>query len=215
MRRGDQAHVDLDRTRTAEPHERTLFKHTQKLGVHARRHGGDLVEEERAAMSAFEQSFLASTRIREGARLESEQLAFEQRVGQRGAVDCRLRRPCAQLRAPGTAAFALAARCSVFQSSRIDNRAGPHQDRRTEGAAVGASPRCRSVLHETTKSSALSSLNCKPQVDLLNLRTIPDACPSQRNLLFDSFFWPASAPRPVSLVVFRQALGSTSDVSPL
>ena len=120
MRRGDQAHVDLDRTRTAEPHERTLFKHTQKLGLHARRHGGDLVEEERAAMSAFEQSFLASTRIREGARLESEQLAFEQRVGQRGAVDCRLRRPCAQLRAPGTAAFALAARCSVFQSSRID-----------------------------------------------------------------------------------------------
>ena len=38
-------------------------------------------------MSSLEQPFFSPARVREGARLESEQLAFEQRVGQRRAVD--------------------------------------------------------------------------------------------------------------------------------
>ena len=40
-----------------------------------------------------------------------------------------------------------------------------------------------------------------------------DASPSRRNLLFESFSARASAPRPVSLDAFHQALGNTSDVS--
>ena len=42
---------------------------------------------------------------------------------------------------------------------------------------------------------------------------IPGASPSQMNLLSETFSVRASAPKPVSLGAFRQALSSMSDVS--
>jgi hypothetical protein len=50
---------------------------------------------------------------------------------------------------------------------------------------------------------------------LCGLCIIPDAGPSQVNLLFEPFSAHASAPKPVSLGVFRQALSSTSGALPL
>jgi hypothetical protein len=57
---GHETHVYLDRTRPAQSHEGALFKDAQKFGLYARRHGGDLVEEQRASMRALKQAFLAA-----------------------------------------------------------------------------------------------------------------------------------------------------------
>ena len=46
----------------------------------------DLVEEDRAAVRDLEQALLVGVRAGEGAALVAEELALEQRVGQRGAV---------------------------------------------------------------------------------------------------------------------------------
>jgi len=46
-------------------------------------------------------------------------------------------------------------------------------NRRAEGIAVGAPRRCRAVLHGNSKRKALSSVNCRPQLDLLNHTLFP------------------------------------------
>ena len=52
-----------------------------------RRHLADLVEEERAAVGLLEEALLVAQRAGEGAALVAEQLALEQVLGQRAAVD--------------------------------------------------------------------------------------------------------------------------------
>ncbi len=51
------------------------------------RHVANLIEEQRAAFRAFDESRLALVGHRVRAAREAKQLAFEQRVGQGGAID--------------------------------------------------------------------------------------------------------------------------------
>jgi len=71
----------------AQAHEGAFLQHTQQLGLHAGRHGGDLVKKQGAAKGAFEQAYLATAGVGERPRLEAEQFAFQQSIGQRGAVE--------------------------------------------------------------------------------------------------------------------------------
>ena len=84
---GDDAHVDGDRLRAADARERALLEDAQQLGLRARVHLADLVEEDRAAVGALEVAELARVRVGEGAALVAEQLALEQVLGDGGAVD--------------------------------------------------------------------------------------------------------------------------------
>ena len=85
--RRDQPEVDGDRSVAAEPLESALLEHAQQLGLRDDRQVADLVEEQRAVVGQFEAAGLAVVRAGEGALLVAEDLGFEQRVGQRRAVD--------------------------------------------------------------------------------------------------------------------------------
>jgi hypothetical protein len=83
VRGGDKADIDLDGTGSAEPVEGAVLKHAQQLGLHAVRHGRNLVEKERAAMGAFGQAFFAAAGVGKSARLEAEEFTLEQVSGVR------------------------------------------------------------------------------------------------------------------------------------
>ena len=83
----DQAEVGLDRSRPAEALEASLLQDAQQLGLPHRRHVGDLVEEQRAAVGQLDAPRLGAGGAGEGALLVAEHLRLEQRVGQRGAVE--------------------------------------------------------------------------------------------------------------------------------
>ena len=82
--RGDDAHVHLNFLHAAEVHELAVLQYAQNLALRVHGHGADFVEEERAPVGNFEQSFLRSNRAGEGAFDVSEQHRFEQ-VGRRRA----------------------------------------------------------------------------------------------------------------------------------
>src|SRR5436309_3196198 len=63
-----------------------LLKRPQKLGLQVHAHGTDLVQEERPARSLLEASRMGAGGSREGAALVPEELAFQKRVGHRGAI---------------------------------------------------------------------------------------------------------------------------------
>jgi len=85
--RREDAHVDRalhDRTHAA----RALgLQHAQQLGLHAQRALANLVEQHRAPVRGLEQPRLHRARVRERALLVSEQLALEEVLGDRGAVE--------------------------------------------------------------------------------------------------------------------------------
>ena len=85
--RRNQPEVDRDRLVAAEPLEAALLEHAQQLGLRDERHVADFVEEQRALVGQLEASGLAIVRAGERALLVAEDFRFEQRVGQRGAVD--------------------------------------------------------------------------------------------------------------------------------
>ena len=70
----------------ADAFERMPFQHAQKLGLNRLAHLADFVEHQRAAVGRFELADLAFGRAGERTALVAEQFAFEQRLGQRGAV---------------------------------------------------------------------------------------------------------------------------------
>src|SRR5690349_4964333 len=86
VRGGDDAHVDLDRRRASDPLEFLLLQDSQQLRLKVEPHLGDLVEEQRPAVSALKRAFDALDRTRERAFLVSEQRAFNETFGERGAV---------------------------------------------------------------------------------------------------------------------------------
>src|SRR5690606_28839692 len=90
---------DLERAAATHPLEAPLLQHAEQLGLQLGAQLADLVEEERAAVGELEPAALALGRTRERALLVAEQLALEQLLAQRRAVDRheRLRRA----RAPG------------------------------------------------------------------------------------------------------------------
>ena len=79
--------VDVKRLRTADALELLLLERAKDLGLEREWQIADLVEEQRAAMGQLESSWLALRGARERALFVAEQLAFEQRLGDRRAID--------------------------------------------------------------------------------------------------------------------------------
>ena len=77
---GDDADVDLDGLRAADPLEPALLEHAQQLGLHGQGDLADLVEEDRAAVGHLEAALALADRAGESAFLVAEQLAFQQRL---------------------------------------------------------------------------------------------------------------------------------------
>src|SRR5262249_59673256 len=71
----------------AEPGEALLVDHVEQLGLEARADLPDLVEEHGAATGQLEHALLLAARVGEGAFLVAEELALEQRFGNRAAVE--------------------------------------------------------------------------------------------------------------------------------
>ncbi len=86
---GRRNHADVHRllVAPAEAAERPLLQDAQQLHLRRRRHLRDLVEEERPAIRELEAALAAVGRAGERALLVAEDLALEQRLGNRGAVD--------------------------------------------------------------------------------------------------------------------------------
>src|SRR5213076_424485 len=87
IRGGDDADVDGLFVLAADAAERALLQDAQQLHLRRRRHLRDFVEEQRAVVRQLEAALTALDGAGEGALLVPEQLAFEQRVGNRRAVD--------------------------------------------------------------------------------------------------------------------------------
>ena len=84
---GDDADVDLDRLGAADALERMPFEHAEELGLNRGAHLADFVEHERALVGLLELADLALGGAGEGALLVAEQLALQQRLGERRAVE--------------------------------------------------------------------------------------------------------------------------------
>ena len=82
----DHAHVRVDGIRSADPLELAVFDDPQQLLLGGQRHGGDLVQEQRAAVGLLEAAGAAAGSPGERPRLVAEQFGVEQRFGQRRAV---------------------------------------------------------------------------------------------------------------------------------
>ena len=84
----DHAHVDLDRLGAADAADLALLQHAQELRLHLRPDVADLVEEQRAAAAPPRtgRAWRATAPVKAPLRV-AEQLALEQRLGERGAVD--------------------------------------------------------------------------------------------------------------------------------
>src|SRR5690606_14301705 len=83
---GDDAHVDPDRPRRADPRHLAVLDRAQQPLLRGHRQRADLVEEQRPAVGLFETPDPVSRRAGERARLVAEQLGLDQRLGQRRAV---------------------------------------------------------------------------------------------------------------------------------
>ena len=71
----------------AEPRQPALLEHAQQLGLRRQRQLADLVEEQRAAAGGLERAAAQPVGAGEGAALVAEQLALDELLRQRGAVD--------------------------------------------------------------------------------------------------------------------------------
>ncbi len=81
------ADVRLDLGGASHPHEPVALEHPQHLGLQALVHVADLIQEDRAFIGQFELADLPPRRPRERPALMPEQLAFEEVLGDRRAVD--------------------------------------------------------------------------------------------------------------------------------
>src|SRR3546814_20479889 len=84
---GQQADVHLDRLAAADTVDLALLDGAQQLGLQARMHFGDFVEQQGAAVGLLELADAARPRSGEGALFRSE----ERRVGKEGVSTCRSR----------------------------------------------------------------------------------------------------------------------------
>src|SRR5271163_552238 len=87
IRRRDYSRVDVDRALAADPLEVLILQEAQKLGLEGGRQVGNFVEENGAAVSRLEPARLVLDRAGERAAHVAEQLALEQLLRQRGAID--------------------------------------------------------------------------------------------------------------------------------
>ena len=118
VRGGQHADVGVDRRAAADADDRLFLEHAEQLGLAGEAHVADLVEEQRAAGGQLELAGAGFVGVGERAFLVAEQLAFEQRFGEGGAVDgdervlaaaaaevdrCGRRLPCRCRSRPGSA----------------------------------------------------------------------------------------------------------------
>ncbi|MNC18537.1 hypothetical protein D3C75_664390 [compost metagenome] len=82
-----QAHIHLECLGAAHPLEFTVLYDPQQLLLHPGAGGGQLVEEQGAAIGSLEPALMTLGGAGEGARLVAEQLGFQQALAQGGAVD--------------------------------------------------------------------------------------------------------------------------------
>ena len=87
VRRTDDPHIDLHRLAAADPLDDLVLQEAQQLDLHRQRHIADFVEKQRAAIGAFDPADILLHRAGEGPLLVAEELAFEQCLGDGGAVD--------------------------------------------------------------------------------------------------------------------------------
>ena len=87
MRRRHDARVEGHLGVAADRAHRALLQRAQQLGLELQRQLADLVEEERAALGLAEQAGARGLRVGERAADVAEELAVEEVLGQRGAVD--------------------------------------------------------------------------------------------------------------------------------
>src|SRR5262249_47603620 len=87
MRGGDHADVDLDRSRAADWIDLVFLEHAQQRGLSRCRQIAASVEEERSTVGLPHEAGGLADRAREGALGVPEELALEQRIGHRAAVD--------------------------------------------------------------------------------------------------------------------------------
>src|SRR5690606_36724056 len=85
--RRNQPEVDRHRLTAPQPLDVPLLQDAQQLHLDGRRDGGDLVEEEGSTVRLLEQAAPVRYRSREGSLHVAEELALQQRLGERGAVD--------------------------------------------------------------------------------------------------------------------------------
>jgi hypothetical protein len=87
VRGRENAHIHLNRLGSAHAFECLLLEHAQDLRLNAERDVADFVEQDGAAVGSLDHAELARHRAGERAALVAEQLALEQRLGNRGAID--------------------------------------------------------------------------------------------------------------------------------
>jgi hypothetical protein len=83
----DRADIDRDRFVAADARDLALLQHAKKLHLDRKRHVADFVEEQSPAVGEFETPFAIPHRARERALFVTEQFAFEEMLGKRGAVE--------------------------------------------------------------------------------------------------------------------------------
>ncbi len=86
MRRRDHAHVDRRGLRGAEPADLAALQGAEQLHLERRRHLGDLVQEQRAAVGFLEEPELVDGGAGERAAHVAEELGLEQGLGHGAAV---------------------------------------------------------------------------------------------------------------------------------
>src|SRR5216684_2448769 len=84
--RSDEAHVDAPRLDAPHPQHLLPFENAQELDLNGHRQLADFVKEHRSAVRRLEQPGFGLHRAGEGAPLVTEQLAFEQSLGERRHV---------------------------------------------------------------------------------------------------------------------------------
>src|SRR5262245_25127770 len=87
VRRRDAAEVHLDRAVAAHTRDLPFLEDAQEIRLRLERDVADLVEEDRPAVGDLELPLPSILRPRERSLLVAEQLALEERLGQRAAVD--------------------------------------------------------------------------------------------------------------------------------
>ena len=85
--RGNAAEIDFDNLIAADARDLTLLQHAQQIGLRLQADIADFVEEYRATFGDFKFSLLAILRAGERALFVTKEFAFEQRLGERAAVN--------------------------------------------------------------------------------------------------------------------------------
>jgi hypothetical protein len=86
IRGGDDAHLDREGVRAADPLELPLLQHAEQLGLQCERQLADLIEEHGPAIHEFETPDLAGEGARKGTLFMPKQLAFDEPHRQGSAV---------------------------------------------------------------------------------------------------------------------------------